>query len=164
MEGCQHNTMDVEYYGPNPQMAAGTSARCGPARRWLALPARTTSPPPVAALFEKGKAWMDANLFNGEYYEHEIRPLKGAAMSRRACGRMGAADTVRPRSIQLGAGCLVDQLVGQMMAHVCGLGLPAGPRPRPADAASILKYNLPPNLYRPLQACGPLPSATKPRC
>ena len=20
MEGCQHNTMDVEYYGPNPQM------------------------------------------------------------------------------------------------------------------------------------------------
>ena len=21
MEGCQHNTMDVEYYGPNPQMA-----------------------------------------------------------------------------------------------------------------------------------------------
>ena len=22
MEGCQHNTMDVEYYGPNPQMQA----------------------------------------------------------------------------------------------------------------------------------------------
>jgi hypothetical protein len=22
MEGCQHNTMDVEYFGPNPQMGS----------------------------------------------------------------------------------------------------------------------------------------------
>ena len=32
MEGCQHNTMDVEYYGPNPQMGIwylGALARDG---------------------------------------------------------------------------------------------------------------------------------------
>ena len=27
MEGCQHNTMDVEYYGPNPQMGHLVSRR-----------------------------------------------------------------------------------------------------------------------------------------
>ena len=26
------------------------------------------------ALFERGSAWIDAHLFNGEYYEHEVRP------------------------------------------------------------------------------------------
>ncbi len=34
---------------------------------------------------------------------------------------MGAKDPTQP-DYQLGAGCLVDQLVGQYMAHVCGLG------------------------------------------
>ncbi len=32
MEGCQHNTMDVEYYGPNPQMGARRASREEPAR------------------------------------------------------------------------------------------------------------------------------------
>ena len=34
---------------------------------------------------------------------------------------MGATDLSRP-DFQLGPGCLVDQLVGQYMAHICGLG------------------------------------------
>jgi hypothetical protein len=34
---------------------------------------------------------------------------------------MGAVNLQEPE-LQLGAGCLVDQLVGQFMAHVCGLG------------------------------------------
>jgi non-lysosomal glucosylceramidase len=33
---------------------------------------------------------------------------------------MGAKDYGNP-DYQLGEGCLVDQLVGQYMAHVCGL-------------------------------------------
>jgi non-lysosomal glucosylceramidase len=34
---------------------------------------------------------------------------------------MGRRDLSNP-DYQLGPGCLVDQLVGQFMAHVCGLG------------------------------------------
>ena len=65
---------------------------------------------------------MDAHLFNGEYYEHEIRPPKPNELILDGLRvGMGANDLQEP-DLQLGAGCLVDQLVGQYIAHVCGLG------------------------------------------
>jgi non-lysosomal glucosylceramidase len=41
----------------------------------------------------------------------------------------------------LGAGCLVDQLVGQFMAHVCGLGYLADPAHIRRALESIRRYN-----------------------
>ena len=29
-------------------------------------------------LFERGSRWVEQQLFNGEYYEHEIRPPRDA--------------------------------------------------------------------------------------
>ena len=54
--------------------------------------------------------------------------------SRRACASAWAPATPTKPDFQLGAGCLVDQLVGQYMAHVCGLGYLADPGARPDDA------------------------------
>jgi len=42
---------------------------------------------------------------------------------------------------QLGAGCLVDQLVGQFTAHVCGLGYLVRPHRIRKTLRSIMKYN-----------------------
>jgi hypothetical protein len=42
---------------------------------------------------------------------------------------------------QLGNGCLVDQLVGQLLAHVCGLGHLVKPENIRTTLGSILKYN-----------------------
>ena len=53
---------------------------------------------------------------------------------------MGAADLSNP-DFQLGKGCLVDQLVGQFMAHVCGLGHLANPVHIRTTLQSIMKYN-----------------------
>ena len=39
---------------------------------------------------------------------------------------MGAKDVSNP-DFQIGEGCLVDQLVGQNMAFICGLGYLADP-------------------------------------
>jgi uncharacterized protein (DUF608 family) len=92
-------------------------------------------------LFEKGRAWTDANLWNGEYYEHHVRPPKSAedvAPSLRL--DMGAKDIAEP-DYQLAEGCLVDQLVGQYMAHVCGLGYLVDPGHVRTTLRSILKYN-----------------------
>lgn len=121
MEGCQHNTMDVEYYGPNPQMGAWYLAalRAGEAMaRHLGDDAFATR---CAALAERGSRWMDEHLFNGDYYEHHIQPLDAAQIAEGLRVGMGSDDLSDP-DLQLGAGCLVDQLVGQYMARVCGLG------------------------------------------
>ncbi len=122
MEGCQHNTMDVEYFGPNPQMGGWYLG----ALRAMEEMARHLGEPEFAAscrdLFERGSVWMDAHLFNGDYYEHEVRPIPEAAdIALGLRVGMGSANLADP-DLQLGAGCLIDQLAGQYMADVCGLG------------------------------------------
>jgi uncharacterized protein (DUF608 family) len=142
MEGCQHNTMDVEYYGPNPQMGLWYLG----ALRCAEQMARYIGDDEFAAtcrkLFEHGSKWLDENLFNGEYYEHQIRPPKDKSeVSPSLLVGMGAKDLSKP-DYQLGAGCLVDQLVGQYMAHVCGLGYLVKPEHVQKTLQSIVKYNL----------------------
>jgi hypothetical protein len=53
---------------------------------------------------------------------------------------MGATDPAHP-DLQLGAGCLVDQLVGQYMAHVCGLGHLLDPAHVRKTLSSVFRYN-----------------------
>jgi non-lysosomal glucosylceramidase len=147
MEGCQHNTMDVEYYGPNPQMtiwylgalrAAGKMARRVGDDEFAATSER---------LSDQGSKWVDANLFNGEFYEQHIQPPKDASQIA-PCLRvgMGAKDPTHP-DYQIGSGCLVDQLVGQYMAHVCGLGYLVNPSNVRTTLDGIMKYNYRDNLY-----------------
>ncbi|MBN1137224.1 MAG: hypothetical protein JXM73_11605, partial [Anaerolineae bacterium] len=141
MEGCQHNTMDVEYYGPNPQMGAWYLA----ALRAVEEMARHLGDEGFAEtcrdLFERGSAWVDAHLFNGEYYDHEVRPPADAsAIAPGLRVGMGAEDLSEP-ALQLGAGCLVDQLVGQTMAHVCGLGDLLDREHVRTALQSIMRYN-----------------------
>jgi len=122
MEGCQHNTMDVEYFGPNPQMGGWYLGALRAAEEMARYLGEGNFADECRRLFDCGSRWMDANLFNGEYYEHEIRPPAGAeAIAPGLLLGMGAGDLSAP-DLQLGAGCLVDQLVGQFQAHVCGLG------------------------------------------
>ncbi|NQU44762.1 hypothetical protein HQ520_15845 [bacterium] len=122
MEGCQHNTMDVEYYGPNGQMAIWYLGALRAAEEMARYLGEADFADTCRDLFKRGSAWIDENLFNGEYYEQEIRPLlpdKIAPGLRHET--MGARDPMKP-DFQLGTACLVDQLVGQFLAHICGLG------------------------------------------
>ena len=115
-EGAQDNTMDVAYYGPNPQMqfwyfgALKATAKMALAMGDKAFAAK------CEMLFAKGSQWVDENLFNGEYYEHKITDPKTFAFLD-----MKDPNTQIP-PYQLGSGCLVDQMVGQYMAHVLDLG------------------------------------------
>ena len=140
MEGCQHNTMDVEYYGPNPQMGAWYLGALRAAEEMARYLGDDDFAATCRGLFERGSRWMDANLFNGEYYEHEIRPPGDAAVASGLRAGMGARDLSEP-VLQLGAGCLVDQLVGQYTAHVCGLGHLLDPDHVRATLRSIFRYN-----------------------
>jgi uncharacterized protein (DUF608 family) len=147
MEGCQHNTMDVEYYGPNPQMGIWYLGALRAAEEMARYVGDEEFAVTCRDLFDKGKAWIDANLFNGEYYEHHIQPPRSESdVAAVLQVGMGAKDPTKP-DYQLGSGCLVDQLVGQYMAHVCGLGYLVEPQHVQKTLQSILKYNYRDNLY-----------------
>jgi hypothetical protein len=72
-------------------------------------------------LFESGSKWIDANLFNGQYYVQKVvgRPADQIAPGLRV--GMGGANPESP-DYQMGEACLCDQLLGQYMAHITSLG------------------------------------------
>lgn len=152
MEGCQHNTMDVEYYGPNPQMGTwylGALRSCEEMARHLG---EADFAAECRRLFEKGSAYLDAVLFNGDFYEHHIVPPVSREREKEnsiAPGlrhdSMGAQNLTEPE-LQLGAGCLIDQLVGQYMAHVCGLGYLLKPENVRKTLESLMRFNFKENL------------------
>lgn len=142
MEGCQHNTMDVEYYGPNPQMGLWYLGALRAVEEMARHVGEADFAQTCHALYLKGRAWIDGNLFNGEYYEHKVQPPASAsAVAPSLLVGMGAKDPTKPE-FQLGEGCLVDQLVGQFMARVCDLGSLVDAAHARTALQSILKYNL----------------------
>jgi non-lysosomal glucosylceramidase len=147
MEGCQHNTMDVEYYGPNPQMGVWYLGALRAAEEMARYLGEDDFAATCRDLFERGSVWIDNNLFNGRYYEHQIRPPEDKSqIAPSLLIGMGAKDPTSP-DYQLGSGCLVDQLVGQYMAHVCDLGYLLKPANVRKTLLAIMKYNLRNGLY-----------------
>ncbi len=149
MEGSQHNTMDVEYFGPNPQMGfwyLGALKASSEMANYLGDKKFATT---CDQLLTQGSAWMDANLFNGEYYVQHIQPPMSvdnvAASLMGATGKDGI-DLTSP-DYQLGEGVLVDQLVGQVFAHLVGLGYLANEDNIKQTTASIMKYNYVDKMY-----------------
>jgi uncharacterized protein (DUF608 family) len=141
MEGCQHNTMDVEYYGPNPQMQLWYLGALRAAEEMAGYLGDKEFKEKCKKLFEYGSTWTDAHLFNGEYYIQDIRPpLKAENINPALQVGMGSRNLANP-DFQLGQGCLVDQLIGQFMANVCGLGHLVDTAHIHSALSSIMKYN-----------------------
>jgi uncharacterized protein (DUF608 family) len=147
MEGVQHNTMDVEYFGPNPEMGFWYLGALRAAEEMARYLGEDEFAGTCRKLFTSGSAWLDANLFNGEYYEHEVRPVDDPAkVAPYFSAGMGASDLANP-DFQLAKGCLADQLVGQSTAHVSGLGHLADPGKVRTALAAVWKYNHRDNLH-----------------
>ncbi|MBI1338148.1 MAG: hypothetical protein GC164_14485 [Phycisphaera sp.] len=141
MEGCQHNTMDVEYFGPNPQMTGWYLAALRACEEMARHLGDTAFADTCHDLFTRGSRWMDEHLFNGEYYEHHVRPpSEGVSILKGLNVGMGAKNNADP-DFQLANGCLVDQLVGQMYADLAGLGAIHDRDKVRATLASILRHN-----------------------
>jgi len=121
LEGVQHNTYDVEFYGPNPQCGIFYLGALRAGEEMARAAGDTASAQEYRGLFEHGSQWIDANLFNGEFYVQKIRGIAKEKIAPNLTSDMGSANTETPE-YQLGGGCLLDQLIGQYLAEVAGLG------------------------------------------
>jgi hypothetical protein len=140
MEGVQHNTYDVEFYGPNPMCGIYYLGALRAGEEMARAAGDAASANVYHTLFERGSKWIDGNLFNGEYYVQQVRGYKKEDIAKDLRSDMGAVDTETPE-YQMGAGCLVDQLVGQYLADVSGLGALVAPEKIRATLKAIYKYN-----------------------
>ncbi len=128
MEGSQHNTYDIEYYGPNTMVGTCYLAALRAATLMAKHLRDTTAAKRYAKLLASGMKKLDALCWGGEYYVQIV-------------------DHEKHTKYQVGNGCLTDQLLGQWIAEVAGLGklLPQA-RIRKA-LQSIFRYNFRRNFY-----------------
>ena len=103
LDGQQHNTYDIEFYGPNSLVNSLFYAALRAASEMSLAMGDKQRAQRYNAAWAAGSARMDKELWNGEYYRQKV----------------AVPDEY---SYQYGEGCLSDQLLGQWMAHVVGLG------------------------------------------
>lgn len=144
MEGVQHNTYDVEFIGPNPLCGIWYLGGLRACEEMARAAGDNASAEAYRRLFERGRQWIDANLFNGEYYIQKIGSVPRDQVAKGLVEGMGG-DTEHP-TFQLGEGCLVDQLLGQYFAHLSGLGLLLDEAHIKQSLRSIYRYNYKPSL------------------
>ncbi len=156
MEGEQHNTYDIEFFGPNTLC---TVMYLG-ALRAATLMAESLGEHETAAVYDakyrSGRDRVDQTLFNGEFYVQQVHVIPEVTIPAHlaspspvscACRNNGQvretplpAGTVYPK-YQYGAGCLADQLLGQWAAHVYNLGYLLDPDHVRSAVKSIYTYN-----------------------
>ena len=129
MEGEQHNTYDVQFFGPNSMVGTLYLGALAAAVRMAEHLGDTAAAEEYGRVLRQGCARLDALLWNGEYYVQKVDD------SRREAAHW-----------QFGEGCLSDQILGQWLADIVDLGdlLPAA-RIRQC-LQSIYRYNFHPNL------------------
>ncbi|MEJ2008994.1 MAG: GH116 family glycosyl hydrolase, partial [Acidobacteriota bacterium] len=145
MEGVQHNTYDIEFIGPNPFCEMWYLAALRAAEEIARAVGDTSAAAEYQRIFHKGSEWVDANLFNGQFYIQKIGSIAKEDVAKGLLEGMGGANTEHP-SYQVGDGCLSDQLMGQYFAQIAGLGLLANREHIQKTLGSIWKYNYKQNL------------------
>jgi uncharacterized protein (DUF608 family) len=147
MEGVQHNTMDVEYFGPNPQMQFWYLGALKTMVEMAAAMGDKELSEKCARLYKNGSEWTDSNLFNGEYYYHILQiPESKDDVADGLMGGMGMKHFDDP-IYQLENGCLIDQLVGQYLAHTIGLGYLGNSENIKKALSSVYQYNKVESMY-----------------
>jgi len=141
MEGEQHNTYDIEFYGPNTMTGSLYLAALRAASEMAEAVGDKKKADEYFKIFQKGSKQYDSLLWNGEYYIQKVDVMEGLVVPENlrtpekkcegpACkgkespggkkDALGKGDIV-PK-YQYGEGCLSDQLLGQYLSHAAGLG------------------------------------------
>jgi|Deesub1362B_J571_1020462.scaffolds.fasta_scaffold00001_82 uncharacterized protein (DUF608 family) len=167
MEAEQHNTYDIEFYGPNTMTGSLYLAALKAATEMAHAMGDQEAANLYSQLFQNGSKKYDELLWNGEYYIQKIKVLPGLTVpehlqsppknnccsekecpSKKSPGGPGSAlkaGEITPK-YQYGEGCLSDQLLGQYLAFVTHLGYLFPPEHVKQALASIYKYNFSPQL------------------
>ena len=120
LEGRQHHTLDMELFGPSSWLEGFylLALDCG-AKMAEALgdSARAAE---YRDLYEKGKRWMNENLFNGSYYDHKVDLSDRSVLER--FDAVGAYWNEEAEQIkyQVAEGCIIDQMLADWHAALIG--------------------------------------------
>ncbi|HLF33785.1 MAG TPA: GH116 family glycosyl hydrolase, partial [Cyclobacteriaceae bacterium] len=168
VEEPHHNTYDIEFWGPD---ALCTGFYLGALNAIMKMgDFAGDDVTDYREIYEKGRKFMESELFNGEYFFQKIQvtglnapnPIEASEKSiggeysdeaRALLGKEGP-------KYQYGTGCLSDGVLGAWIARMCGMEDPWDAGKIGSHLISVHKYNLKNNLsdhanpQRPAYAMG----------
>jgi uncharacterized protein (DUF608 family) len=150
MEGVQHNTYDIEFYGPNTMMGSLYLAALSAAAEMAKYLGAHQKAEEYRHVRDSGRQWMDKHLFNGEWYQQEVivrTPTDAVDAKRLSLDPESIPESGRTPKYQYAGGCLSDQLIGQWYAYMLGLGELFSKSNMKKTAKSIFRYNFRRSFY-----------------
>ncbi|MEI6432809.1 MAG: GH116 family glycosyl hydrolase, partial [bacterium] len=150
-----HNTYDIEFWGPDGMCS---SIYIG-ALSAMALMSRALEKSDEAEAYEeiarRGAAFLDAELFNGEYYEQRVQweGLRDTSFAEQIAAIPDDSDDEMALLLkregpkyQYGTGCLSDGVIGAWMAAIYGVETPLSQENINRHLKAIFDYNFKENL------------------
>jgi len=151
IEEPHHNTYDIEFWGPDGMCTSfylGALMAMTEMARYLKKNREAVI---YQKLYEKGKAFIETELYNGEYFFQKIQwtglnapnPIDASSKS------FGGDYSDEARALlekegpkyQYGTGCLSDGVLGAWMTNVCGLNDPFDSTKIKSHLTAVHQYN-----------------------
>ena len=141
-----HNTYDIEFWGPDGMCSSfylGAITAFIEMSRFMQKPVSE-----YEKILANGKAFMEKDLYNGEYFYQKIRwtDLRAADPAKSLAASLANDESYQilvkegPK-YQYGAGCLSDGIMGMWMASASGLPEVLDNAKVTSHLASVYKYN-----------------------
>ncbi len=122
IEGIHHNTLDIEYHGPDTVCGSMYLAALRAGEEMARRLGDVEAADSYRHVFESGRALTDERLFNGEYYFQKVPEGVDAPY-------------------QYGEGCICDQVLGAWHARMLGLGDILDPRHVRSALGAVYRHN-----------------------
>lgn len=141
MEGEQHNTYDIEFYGYTTMTGSIYLGALLAAAEIAEHLGDRASADTYRKLLASGREKYMKECWNGEYFQQQI--VDPETLGPRAPGAFGPAPVKvdGEYKYQYGPGCLTDQLLGQWFAHVVGLGYVLPEKAVRKALGAVFKHN-----------------------
>ena len=129
MDGRQHHTLDMELFGPNAWLSGFYLAALNAGTKMAAAVGDNEAGRLYQRIYDKGRKWVNENLFNGEYFQQLVE-LKDEGIldsfqndSLVGAGIKDAYWNAEDREIkyQIGEGSSIDQVLAQWHSDLIGL-------------------------------------------
>lgn len=146
LEGKQHNTLDLDMFGPSAWLEGIYLAALKAAAEMAEFLGEADKQKEYTALFEKGYAYTKENLWGGEYFIQKIDLNDKSIVDR--FDYMSEdyfngywSEELGEIRYQTGEGSSIDQLCGQWHANILGLGRIFDKDQTDAALKSMYRYN-----------------------
>ena len=146
LTGRQHHTLDVELFGANSWLQGFYLLALDCAAKMAAALGDNERAEKYRSLYEKGKAWTNENLFNGEYFVQKIDLTDISILEKFGANGYYWNGETGEIKYQIGEGCEIDQMLADWHAAIIGSDGVFDTEKKQTALRSLYTYNYKPSM------------------